>query len=622
LARHGITADDSAGAPLAETPAAAFLRLVARMVAEAFAPVPLLSVLKHPLCSGGMARDEWLAAARALERIALRGPRPAPGLAGLRASVAAGRKVPDSIPALLDALEAALAGFDTLPDSPARPPADLLAAHMAAAEALAATPDLPGGLRLYAGEEGEPLARHLDALSTALPHLPPISPADWPDLFEGALAGPVAPSLRATRGRGAAAHPRIAILGLLEARLQSFDRVVLGALEESVWPQATEPGPWMSRPMRAAFGLPEAEARIGRVAADFLYAAGSAPEAVFSSALRRGGAPRVPARWMVRLDTFLSGQGGLAVAASPAAGWAAALDAPAAVTPCARPTPAPDAALRPRRLTVSDAALLIADPYAFYAKRVLRLQPLKALEEDVGAIEYGTLVHDAMAGFLRALPLAWPGEDAARAAWARASEDALAAHADRPGILAFWAPRLANIGDFVIAEEAALRHDGGLVDCLVETKGTAVLPLPGGAVEIEARADRLDHLSSGGWRVVDYKTGTVPKEAALVAGDAPQLPIEAWLLQQGAFGGTPGMATDLVYWRLTGGEQPGEVKTIDATAQDYAAIAQERLEHLAARWLLGDAPFASRPHPSRTAAGGDYDHLARIEEWSAGEGEP
>ncbi|MBR0681218.1 double-strand break repair protein AddB [Roseomonas eburnea] len=624
LARHGITADDSAGEPLAETPAATFLRLIARMVAEGFAPVPLLSVLKHPLCAGGMDRAEWLAAARMLERRALRGPRPAPGLAGLRATAVAAWKgsMPAPVEALLTALDAALEGFATLPDSPARPAADLLAAHMAAAEALAATPDLPGGLRLYAGEEGEPLARHLHDLSEALPHLPPLSPADWPDLFEAALAGPVAPSLRAVRGRGDAAHPRIAVLGLLEARLQSFDRVVLGALEESVWPQATEPGPWMSRPMRAQFGLPEPEARIGRVAADFLTAAAAAPEAVLSTAARRGGSPTVPARWLTRLDTFLAGQDGLALAPSPAAGWAAALDAPATVTPCPRPAPAPPAVARPRRLTVSDAGLLIADPYAFYAKRVLRLAPLDALEEDVGAIEYGTLVHDAMAGFLRALGTGWPGAEAAAEHWRRASETALAAHADRPGILAFWTPRLANIGAFAIAEEEALRRAGGLAACLVETKGTALLRLPEGEVEIEARADRLDHLTAGGWRVVDYKTGTVPKPRDLAEGNAPQLPIEAWLLQQGAFPGSEGgTATELVYWRLTGGEVPGEVKAIDATAEDYAAIARERLENLAARWLLGEAPFASRPHPSRSAPGGEYDHLARIEEWSAGVGE-
>jgi ATP-dependent helicase/nuclease subunit B len=623
LARHGITADDSAGEPLAETPAAAFLRLVGRMVAEGFAPVPLLAVLKHPLCAGGLERTDWLAAARRMERDALRGPRPAPGLAGLRATVAASKAAASlEVAALLDALEAALDGFTTLPDAPALPPADLLRAHLAAAEALAATPDLPGGLRLYAGEEGEPLASHLHDLTEALPQLPPIAPADWPDLFEAALAGPVAPSLRATRGRGDAAHPRIAILGLLEARLQSFDRVVLGALEESAWPQATDPGPWMSRPMRAAFGLPEPEARIGRVAADFLFAAAAAPQAVLSSAARRGGSPTVPARWLVRLDTFLAGQGGLVLPASPAAAWAAALDAPDVVAPVARPAPAPPPALRPRRLTVSDAALLIADPYAFYARRVLRLNPLKDLEEEVGAIDYGMLVHAAMAGFLKAIGTGWPGPAAAAAAWAQASGEALDAYRDRPGILAFWAPRLANIGGFVLEQEAALRASGPLRACLVEVKGKAPLRLRGGEIEIEARADRLDQLADGGWRVVDYKTGTVPKARDLAGGGAPQLPIEAWLLEQGAFAGSAGgTVTDLIYWKLTGGEQPGEVQRLEATAEDgtpFAALAEERLAELAETWLLGAAPFASRPHPARSAAGGEYDHLARIEEWSAG----
>jgi ATP-dependent helicase/nuclease subunit B len=623
LARHGITADDSAGEPLAETPAASFLRLVGRMVAEGFAPVPLLAVLKHPLCTGGMDRTDWVVAARRMERAALRGPRPAPGLAGLRTSVAASKAgASTEVTRLLDALESALDGFTTLPDAPAVPAADLLRVHLAAAEALAATPELPGGLRLYAGEEGEPLARHLHDLTEALPHLPPIAPADWPDLFEAALAGPVAPSLRATRGRGDAAHPRIAILGLLEARLQSFDRVLLGALEETAWPQATDPGPWMSRPMRAAFGLPEPEARIGRVAADFLFAAAAAPQAVLSTAARRGGSPTVPARWLVRLDTFLAGQGNLALPISPAAAWAAALDAPEVVSPVPRPAPAPPPALRPRRLTVSDAALLIADPYAFYAKRILRLNPLKDLEEEVGAIDYGMLVHAAMAGFLRAIGTGWPGPEAARDAWTRASDAALDAYRDRPGILAFWTPRLANIGGFVLDQEAELRSSGPLRACLVEVAGRAPLRLPGGEIEIEARADRLDQLPDGGWRVVDYKTGTVPKAKDLAAGGAPQLPIEAWLLEHGAFAGSEGgIVTNLLYWKLTGGEQPGEVQPLGAAAEDgtpFATLARDRLMDLADKWLLGQAPFASRPHPARSAAGGDYDHLARIEEWSAG----
>ena len=178
LARHGVACDDSAGEPLGETGAGAFLRLLARMVAEQFAPVPLLGVLKHPLCAGGMDRLDWVRAVRRLERAALRGPRPGAGLQGLRAAVAAAfsgaRQDPEAqavIEAVLARLEECLGGFVALPEGPPRPPADLLAEHLAAAEALAATPDRPGALRLYAGEEGEVLASHLASLPAAL-HAP------------------------------------------------------------------------------------------------------------------------------------------------------------------------------------------------------------------------------------------------------------------------------------------------------------------------------------------------------------------------------------------------------------------------------------------------------------------
>jgi ATP-dependent helicase/nuclease subunit B len=617
LPRHGILADDSAGQPLSDTPPGIFLRLIAHLAAGECGPVPLLSVLKHPLCAAGWDRSEFLAAVRLLERAVLRGPAPPPGLDGLRMALAGlrNKEIAPRVAPMLEALETALGPFHALPHTILRPPADLLAEHLEAAEALAATPDLPGGLRLYAQAEGEALARHLAALAPAMAELPPLPPAEWPALFEAALAQGITRAPRISRGRPDAAHPQVEILGLLEARLLDFDCVILGALDETIWPQAADPGPWMSRPMRREFGLPSPELRIGRVAADFFLAASSAREAVLSRAARRGGTPSVPARWLTRLDTFLAGQErGLALDRNPCADWAPLLDQPAEVRPWSRPAPRPPAEARPHRLTVSDVATLIADPYAFYARRILGLSPLDPLEQEPGAADYGNLIHATIHRFLAGLPQAWPGEAAAKPIWDAAADWALAEASLRPAIAALWKPRLARIGAYLRGMEAQQR--GGLLTTWVECKAQLDITRPGGTVTLEARADRVDRRSDHTLRILDYKTGTVPSAKQVRAGTAPQLPLEALMAERGAFPGVPaGTVASLEYWRLTGAAEPGEVIVPKLEIPDAIATAERALHRLADDFLLGDAPFLAHPHPGRQAAP-DYQHLARTAEWS------
>jgi ATP-dependent helicase/nuclease subunit B len=196
--------------------------------------------------------------------------------------------------------------------------------------------------------------------------------------------------------------------------------------------------------------------------------------------------------------------------------------------------------------------------------------------------------------------------------------------APRPAVGAFWGPRLANIGRFVLDEERVLRAPGTLAESRSEVPARLSLHLPGGAVELEARADRLDRLAAGGWRIIDYKTGTVPAKGALGDGAAPQLPLEAMLLEAGAFAGIPAgePVVALQYWKLSGGDQPGKVEdrpVADAEGTPFATLARARLEALVESFLLGSRPFASRPHPGRDTPGGDYDHLARVAEWAAAE---
>ncbi len=534
LARFGVVADDSAGEPLAETPAAVFLRLLATAVVEKLAPVPLLALLKHPLCAAGLDPLACRTAARALELAVLRGQRPMPaGAGGLRRALdrKGGAREARS---LLARIEARMEQPLRLATAMSAPPAAMLRALLAAAEAMATTPDVAGADRLWGGEDGEALATLVGEALEALAVLPDQSPAVLPGLIDALLEGAVVRTRRALRGLDGTEHPRIFIWGLLEARLQTVERVVLGGLVEGVWPPATEPGPWLSRPMRVRVGLDSPEERVGQAAHDFVAGACAAPTAVLSCPKRRDGAPTVPARWLTRLDAFLQGQG-KRLPEHPAAAWARAIDLPAGPPrPVAPPQPRPPVALRPRRLSVTEIETWLADPYAIYARHVLRLKQLDALDEVMDAADYGTLVHAGLHRFLAEAGVAWPVDADARLR--SALRAALLAAEPRPALAGWWSPRLDRIAGWVAATETARRQAWPIVDLATEVNGRWRLDADGGAFELTGRADRLERGADGRLCVIDYKTGSVPTKKDMAQGTATQLALEAVMAATGAFG--------------------------------------------------------------------------------------
>jgi ATP-dependent helicase/nuclease subunit B len=616
LLRWHVVADDSAGEALAHAPAAVFLRLLVRAVADGFAPVPLLALLKHPLAAAGLSPPACRAAARALELAALRGPRPPAGLGALRMQLAGSPPPADGAVALLAHLETCLAPLLRVFAAVAAAPSDALAALVVAGEALAATDTEAGPARLWAHEEGEALATLLAEALDALALLPDQPPSALPGLLDALLDGEMVHGRRALRGRdGAAEHPRVFIWGLLEARLQTVDVVVLGGLVEGVWPPATDPGPWLSRPMRAGVGLPSPEERVGLAAHDFVGAACCAPVAVLSCPRRRDGAPAVPSRWLARLDAFLAGQEA-GLARHPAAGWAAALDRPERLTPAAAPRPRPPLALRPRRLSVTEIETLLADPYAVYAKHVLRLRPLDPLEQETDALDYGTLVHRGMDLFLRGAGAAWPADAQNKL---RAAMDAALAEAGvRRAVFEWWAPRLHRIADWVAGQETGRRSHRAPLRIASETLGD--WPLAAQNFTLRGRADRIEQLPGGTLAILDYKTGAPPGQSAIDAGFAPQLPLEAAMAQAGAFGADlAGRVVELTYWHLTGGFHAGAAHLLfkgdaDRTA-DAVATAEARLRDLIAAFDHPDRAYLSAPHPGRPPRFSDYGQLARRAEW-------
>ncbi|HEX3346819.1 MAG TPA: double-strand break repair protein AddB [Acetobacteraceae bacterium] len=612
LLRWGVVADDSAGEPLAQSPPAVFLRLLAQAVAQQLAPVALLSVLKHPLAAAGMKPAACRAAARRLD-LALRGPKPLAGLPGFR-------KATEREPVIRDAVERALAPM--LRFSNVRlAPREMLLALIEAAEAMARTDEADGASRLWAHEEGEALATLLAEALDPLAHVPDQPPSVLPGLLDALLEGAVVRSRRALRGREERGeHPRVFIWGLLEARLQAVDLVVLGGLVEGVWPSATDPGPWMSREMRARVGLPSPEERVGQEAHDFLATACAAPRVVLSCPRRRDGAPAVQSRFLARLEAWLKGHGA-ALAADSAGTWAKQLDLPDAPRPVRCPVPRPTAAVRPRRLSVTEIETLLCDPYAIYARHVLRLRPLDPLEQATDYADYGELVHDALQDFFEAIGTDWPAN--APELLSKAMDHALQAKLLRPALQEWWAPRLARIAEWVAIEEAERRAPARPVTLRTEVSGKWELDIEGPFL-LTGRADRIEKRQDGTVTILDYKTGRVPTGRAVEDGDAPQLPIEAAMTEAGAFGADiAGAASELIYWRLTGGAEPGRaiplLKSDPTVIAENVADARKKLIALLCRFSRTETAYRSQPHPGRRPRFPDYAHLARCAEWDVRE---
>jgi len=614
LGRWGLTLDDSAGQPLSVTEPGSFLRLLARAAAEDLAPGPLLDLLRHPLAAGGQDVARFRDQGRRLEARVLRGPRPPAGIAGLR-RVARTRGVPEDsgLMRFLDRLERILGPFLAMMAGPDVTLRALVETHMACAEALAASRDDPGPLRLWAGPAGEAAALFAADLAAAAEGLPAMTPRHYPDLLDALMVGRV---VRPPQG----GHPRLSILGPLEARAWQADHMILGGLNEGSWPPAVTADPWMSRPMRAAFGLPPPEQRIGLSAHDFAQAV-CAPRVTLTRAERVEGTPTVPSRWLLRLDAVTEALGlgeAWRAAAGRGAPWlalGARLRAVDTIAPLPPPAPTPPVEARPDRLSVTRIETWMRDPYGIYARFILGLEALDDLDRPLGVQDYGVLVHDALERFRRA----WPGDLPmdAEAELLRLGREAFATHMESAAVAAFWWPRFERTARWIIEQERA-RADR-LRRVHVEIAGE--MPLPGLArpFTLTARADRIEEDHDGSVVIVDHKTGTPPSKREVAAGYAPQLPLEAAMIAAGAFDDVPpGSVTGLEYWRLGGRrDQPGEVRPVADDPEDLARRALAGLTALVTLYARPDTPYPARPVPDVAPRYSDYEHLARVREWAA-----
>ncbi|HEU4499224.1 MAG TPA: PD-(D/E)XK nuclease family protein [Sphingomicrobium sp.] len=578
LQRWGIDADDSAGQPLSASPAGTLLLAVAAAVVENLAPVPLLALLKHPLV-GGPARLEWLETVRALD-LALRGPRPRAGIEGLDERFAE-KKVGRAWDAIRPFVEP-LAGAN-LSSNLARVAAQLaeLAGQLA-------------GEAVWRGADGRMAADLLtkleqsgDAAAIAM------APEDVIPVLRGQMA--VLPVRRPFGG-----HPRIFIWGLIEARLQKADLMVLGGMNEGDWPSLPDPDPWLPPQVRKVLGFPGLEFRTGLAAHDFMSALG-APRVLLTRARHDSRSPTVASRLWLRLQAMTGGM----TRDQRLERLALAIDASDGVRPAGRPAPNPPLEARPRRIAVTDLDRLKADPFAFYAKAILDLRTLDPVDAEHHAAWKGTAVHEVLE--------AWFKDDDCDPAKLRTRAEALLRdEAIHPMLRALWAPRLMEAIDW-IAEQVAKDRDSGRLPVIAERKGEAEIA----GVTLHGRVDRIDRMADGRLAIIDYKTGQAPAKKAVAEGFALQLGLLSLIARAGGFGDVHGEVGCHEYWSLA--KKNGRLGYRQSPDGDdgpdaFVERAHAQFASAVSDYLLGSKAFAAKLNPAY-APYEDYDQLMRLEEW-------
>jgi ATP-dependent helicase/nuclease subunit B len=535
-------------------------------------------LLKHPLVGGeGDERLAWLEAARVLD-LKLRGPRPPAGIAGLDAHFG----VLPQWKRLRPSVEV-IDGWLREPVSLAR----LASILSNAADAIA-------GSSAWRGADGRMAAELLaDLQSSEAARDLAVRADDAVPLLRQLLDS------RAVRPPYGG-HPRIFIWGLLEARLQRADLLILGGLNEGVWPALPAPDPWLPPKVRASLKMPTLDFRIGLAAHDFASALG-APEVLITRARRDSKSPTVESRFLLRLQAI---SGGLPRDRNLER-LTRALDDPGTPQPADRPAPSPPAEQRPDKISVTAVDRLKADPFAFYARAILKLQKRDPVDDDHTARWKGIAVHQVLQE--------WQQHDDCNPDKLRQrAERLLKDEAIHPMLRALWAPRLLEAIDWIAAMERDNQAEGRRPLAAEVTGQTALA-----GVTVEGRVDRIDRMADGSLGIIDYKTGAPPTQKAVDAGFALQLGLLGLIGRAGGFEGVSGDPEAFEYWSLARYRGKfGRLMCPDKDMQpgEFLDHAYANFADAVRKWLTGNEPFTAKLNPA-FAPYGDYDQLMRLEEW-------
>lgn len=549
LERSQVLVEDETGWTLSTVAATTVAMRLLDCVSGDFYHRDVLDLLKSPLIFGDMTPEARKAAAHALERL-VRAHGVIGGLHALR-SVARGQDLPDEAFSVLDRLEGAAKRL-ALRFAPLGLWLDRL--HEALAVLGAEQP-------LEADAAGQQLLDLLRRLRREVG-------ADGPKMKLPEWRRWLDRQLESETFRDRNVTSPVVFTHLAAARLRAFDGVVLLGCDAAHFPGRGDAGLFFNQAVRRELGLPGREDELGAVRRDVVGLIARAGEVLITWQKQLRGEDNLVSPLLELLDAFHRlGYGATLV---DGARHAALRSAQQTEAPAAAPAQAPAPAapeLLPASVSVSAWGSLIACPYQFFARHLLRLNELDEVREDVDKRDYGEILHGVLKRFHDAHPVFSGADPEALAAGLSAeSERGFAPTIEVNYLTHAWLTRWKKLIPAYVAWQRAREAEGWRY-----AEGEAGRTADLGPVTLRGRLDRVDRRETAAgaeFAVLDYKTQSerALRDRIEVPGEDVQLP--SYALLQGAVSETAFLSLDQ--------EKPAPVAPKIEPA-DLAAQERERL---------------------------------------------
>lgn len=592
LSRFNIKIDDSAGIPLHLSPIGIFLRLIVDACENLDSEVSLISLLKNPFMLLGESPATFRKKVYNYD-VSIRRKN--------------NKESDDDTADFIKNIKNELSEFASLLNKKNVSFHDIILKHIQLAEKLSSSDEYEGAKILWRGDAGKCAAKFIAKVLESSHVLGNIDGKDYLPLLSELMS---LESIRSNYGT----HPRLNILGPIEARLCHFDYVIIGEFNDGFWPKPTQADMWMSRPMKKDFGFSLPEKNIGILASDLCNFLGN-DNVIITRAERVDGVPMKKSRWLLRLETVLDALDYDIhnIYASDFLSFVNKIDLPERVTPISAPNPCPPIKARPRKLSASALDLLITDPYSVFAKYILKLFPLDELDIPLDQRDYGTLIHKIIEEFNNTYPTELP--DNAYDILIEIGKKHF--HLSNIGkeLEAFWFPKFEKTAKWIIEQEKNYRPTIKTINNEIE--GEIIYSMPNGDFKFTAKADRIDELKNGSINIIDYKTGKAPSKSQIKSGYALQVILEAIIASKNGFNKIKNKNIEkLIYWQL--GKTNLE---LNASEDDLINKTEDYILRLISAFDFETTPYLSRPTPKYVSKNKDYEHLARIREWSVQDSE-